>query len=230
MFSRWYRNKSTRVLGRTSTERVKYTTEVAEGCEHLVGIHDNFNVDVDFGDISIPCHVAQLDYIEGPPLDEFLRTEPSPSSLTVAQIVLDLLQLLDELQVKATYHNDLHDSNIIVHRLQPGSRRADALDESIRTIAVDLGSVADRSKSGTTRLSDLQSICSHIAGFASRLTQPPDEASEIDYRLAAKLQEIAQSLASEPPNLRPPQFDVLRREIRQSFDADLRTVEGSDRR
>ena len=205
-------------FGKDFNRESEIHNEVAEGCEHLVGIHDNFNVDVDFGDISIPCHVAQLDYIEGPPLDEFLRTEPSPSSLTVAQIVLDLLQLLDELQVKATYHNDLHDSNIIVHRLQPGSRRADALDESIRTIAVDLGSVADRSKSGTTRLSDLQSICSHIAGFASRLTQPPDEASEIDYRLAAKLQEIAQSLASEPPNLRPPQFDVLRREIRQSFD------------
>ena len=192
--------------------------QVAEGCEHLVGIHDVFNVDVAFGDISIPCHVAQLDYIDGTPLEQFLHAEPPPSSQTVAQIVLDLLQLLDELQVKATYHNDLHDSNIIVRQLLPGSRRADALDESIRTIAVDLGSVADRSKSGTTRLGDLQSICSHIAGFALRLTQPPDEASEIDYRLAAKLQEIAQSLASEPPNLRPPEFDVLRREIRQSFE------------
>ena len=192
--------------------------QVAEGCEHLVAIHDIFDVDVSFGDISIPCHVAQLDYIEGTPLEKFLHAEQSPSSQTVAQIVLDLLQLLDELQVKATYHNDLHDSNIIVHRLLPGSRRADALDDSIRTIAVDLGSVADRSKSGTTRLSDLQSICGHIAGFASRLTQPPDETTEIDYRLAAKLQEIAQSLASEPSNLRPPEFDMLRREIRQSFE------------
>lgn len=190
--------------------------QVAEGCEHLVDIHDIFDADIIFDDVSIPCHVAQLDYIKGTPLEEFLHAVPS--SQTVAQIVLDLLQLLDELQMKATYHNDLHDSNIIVHQLPPGLRRADAIDESIRTIAVDLGSVADRSKSGTTRLSDLQSICGHIAGFASRLTQPPDDASEIDYRLAAKLQEVAQSLASEPPNLRPPEFDVLRREIRQAFD------------
>lgn len=205
-------------FGKNFQHECEIHNAVADGCDHLVGIHDVFDFDVVFGDVSVPCHVAQLDYIEGTQLGEFLRAEPSPSSQTVAQVVLDLLRLLDELQMKATYHNDLHDSNIIVQHLRPDSRRADALDESIRTIAVDLGSVDDRSKSGTMRLGDLQSICSHIAAFALRLTQPPDEASELDFRLATKLQEIAQSLASKPPNLRPPEFDVLRREIRQSFE------------
>ena len=90
---------------------------MAAGSDHLVGIHNMFDLDVTFGDITMPCHVAQLDYIDGPPLKDVLGAEPPPLSRTVAQIVLDLLQLLEELQAKESFHNDLHGSNIIVQTL-----------------------------------------------------------------------------------------------------------------
>ena len=190
---------------------------VADGSDHLVGIHDIFDLDVAFGDFTMPCHVAQLDYIEGMPLEDVLDAEPPPSSRTVAQIVLDLLQLLEELQAKESFHNDLHGSNIIVQTLSASSRRAEALDNSIRVIAVDLGSVTDGSKSDTSRLGDLHSIGRYIEAFASRLIQRPGETADIDYRLAGQLQEIAALLAPEVVNQRPAEFAVLRDRIRDSY-------------
>ena len=190
---------------------------VAVGSDHLVGIHDIFDLDVTFGDLTMPCHVAQLDYIEGTPLEDVLGAEPPPSSRTVAQIVLDLLQLLEELQAKESFHNDLHGSNIIVQTLPASSRRAEALDDSIRVIAVDLGSVTDGSKSDTSRLGDLHSIGRYSEAFASRLIQRPGETADIDYRLAGQLQEIAALLAPEAVNQRPPEFAVLRDRIRYSY-------------
>ena len=158
--------------------------DVAAGSDHLVGIHNMFDLDVTFGDITMPCHVAQLDYLDGLPLKDILGAEPPPLSRTVAQIVLDLLQLLEELQAKESFHNDLHGSNIIVQTLPASSRRAEALDGSIRVVAVDLGSVTDGSKSDISRLGDLHSIGRYIEVFASRLMQRPGETADVDYRLA----------------------------------------------
>ena len=191
--------------------------DVAAGSDHLVGIHNMFDSDVTFGDITMPCHVAQLDYIDGSPLNDFLRADPPPFSRTVAQIVLDLLQLLEELQAKESFHNDLHGSNIIVQTLPASSRRAEALDPSIRVVAVDLGSVTDGSKSDISRLGDLHSIGSFMEVFASRLMQRPGATDDVDYRLAGQLQEISALLATEAVNQRPPEFDVLRDRIRHSY-------------
>lgn len=196
----------------------KIHREVAAGSDHLVAIHNIFDLDVTFGDVTLPCHVAQLDYIDGTPLEDVLNAEPPPSSRTAAQIALDLLQLLEELQAKESFHNDLHDSNIMVQTLPTTSRRAEALDDSIRAVAVDLGSVTDGSKSGTTRLGDLRSIGGHIESFAWRLLQRPGETSDIDYRLAAQLQEVAAMLAPEAVNLRTPEFGVLRDRIRHAYE------------
>ncbi len=192
--------------------------QVAQGSDHLVAIHNIFELDVEFGDVTVPCHIAQLDYVEGTPLEDVLDATPPPSSRTVAQIVLDLLQLLEELQTRAAFHNDLHDSNILVQELPASSRRAEALDDSVRAVAVDLGSVTDASKSGVTRLGDLRSIARHIEVFASRLMKRPGETEDIDYRLAGQLQETAALLAPDAVMQRPPEFDVLRDRIRQAYD------------
>ena len=191
---------------------------VAKDSDHLVGIHDFFDVDVTFGDLTMPCHVAQLDFVEGDPLEDVLNANPPPSSRRVAQIALDLLQLLEELQAKESFHNDLHDSNIIVETLSASARRAEAIDDSIRVVAVDLGSVTDGSKSGTSRLGDLHSIGRHIEAFASRLMQRPGETADIDYRLAGQLQETAALLAPDAVYQRPPEFNVLRDRIRHSYE------------
>lgn len=207
-----------REFGKNFEHECRIHDAVARGSDHLVGIHDFFDHEVIFGDITMPCHVAQLEYIEGTPLEDVLTAESPPSARTVAQIVLDLLQLLEELQAKESFHNDLHDSNIIVETLPATSRRAEALDDTIRAVAVDLGSVTDGSKSDPSRLGDLRSIGRHIEAFASRLMQRPGETADIDYRLAGQLQETAALLATEAVNQRPPEFDVLRDRIRHSHE------------
>jgi hypothetical protein len=204
--------------GKDFEKECRLHSEVAEGSDHLVPIRDMFDSDVRFGDVTIPCHVAQLDYVEGEALEDVLTANPPPSSRTIAQIALDLLQLLEELQAKGAFHNDLHDGNVIVQRLLPTSRRAEALDDSIRAVAIDLGSITDASKSGNTRLGDLRSVGRHLEAFANRLLIRPGETSDLDYRLAGQLQEVAALLVSEAVNQRAPEFPVLRERIRQAHD------------
>lgn len=192
--------------------------DVAVGSDHIAQILDMFDADVTFGDVTLPCHVAQLEYVEGDALEDLLIADPAPSSRTIAQVALDLLQLLEELRLKQAFHNDLHDGNIIVQRLAATARRAEALDDSVRAVAIDLGSITDASKSGTTRLGDLRSVGRHIETFANRLLVRPGTTTDVDYRLAAQLQEIAALLSSEAVNQRPPEFGVLRDRIRQAYD------------
>lgn len=205
--------------GKDFEQESRLHRDVAEGSDHLVPIRDMFEADITFGDVTIPCHVAQLDFVEGDALEDVLTSDPAPGSRTIAQIALDLLQLLEELQAKETFHNDLHDGNVIVQRLSSTSRRAEALDDSIRAVAIDLGSITDASKSGgTARLGDLRSVARHLESFANRLIVRPGETSDLDYRLAGQLQEIAALLSSEAVNQRPPEFAVLRERIRQAHD------------
>ena len=204
--------------GKDFEQECRLHHEIASGSDHLVPIRDMFEADITFGEVSIPCHVAQLDYVEGDALEDLIAADPPPSARTVAQLALDLLQLLEELQTREAFHNDLHDGNVIVQRLSKNSRRAEALDDSIRAVAIDMGSITDRSKSGTTRLGDLASVGRHLEMFSGRLLSRPGETSDIDYRLAGQLQELAALLASDAVNQRPPEFGVLRDRIRQAHD------------
>jgi hypothetical protein len=204
--------------GKDFEQECRLHRDVAEGSDHLVPIRDMFDADIVFGDVTIPCDVAQLDYLPGEVLEDVLVADPPPSARTIAQIALDLLQLLEELQAKEVFHNDLHDGNVIVQRLSASSRRAEALDDSVRAVAIDLGSITDASKSDSARLGDLRSVARHLETFANRLLVRPGEASDLDTRLAGQLQEIAALLSSEAVNQRPPEFAVLRERIRQAHD------------
>jgi hypothetical protein len=180
--------------------------DVAEHCEHLVDIIDMLGpMPVEFGDTTIDCHVAVLEYVEGMKLLDF-ATDPQQPATAIAQVSVDLLELLRELEAKERYHNDLHSENIIVQRLGSGSRRANAVDEDVRAVAIDLGSLADASKSAD-RLGDLQSVARHLFSFGRRLLEDPDRASETDYRLAAQLEEIGRMLSPDALKQRTPDFD-----------------------
>lgn len=204
--------------GKNFEQECRLHNEVAAGSDHLVPLRDMFDAEVSFGDIVLPCHVAQLDYVPGEALEDFLLSSPPPASRAIAQIALDLLQLLEELRLKQVRHNDLHDGNIIVQRLGVTSRRAEAIDDSVRAMAIDLGSTTEESRSGPSRLGDLRSVGRHIETFANRLLLHPSVYSDLDYRLAAQLQEVAALLSSDAINQRPPEFSVLRDRIRQAYD------------
>lgn len=193
---------------------------VAEGTDHVVKIRDFFNADVTFGDVTIPCHVAHLDFEDGPRLDEILAGREPTQVMTLAQIAIDLLHVLAEFEAKGLHHNDLQASNIIVKRLAAGQRRLDAVDESVRTMAVDLGSVSDESHEdpNSHHLSDLRSVAGHLVQFVSRLLDDPDNISDLDFRLARALEDHAWLLAPDTALHNVPPFEQMADAVRRAVE------------
>jgi serine/threonine protein kinase len=117
--------------------------DVAEGTEHLVKIRNMLpEVSVTFGVQTLPCCVAELDFVDGPLLTEYFDGQENVTAAVAAQMAIDLLRLREELERKQIFHNDLHAGNIIVEKLKKESFRADAVDPAIRAVAIDLGSAA----------------------------------------------------------------------------------------
>lgn len=192
---------------------------VSEGTEHIVEIRDMFESEVKFGDIVVPCYVAELDYVEGDSLAKYLESKGGLSPTEAAQISVDLLKIRDELIRKNVYHNDLHDRNVIIEYLEPHERRIGVIDGSIRAVAIDLGSVSDgsRSDSNQARLGDLQWISKHLNRIVEELTRDPDTISDHENRLAGVLLRIAQSISPSAENQRTPETTDFVRQIEESF-------------
>lgn len=180
--------------------------EVAIGTQHIVDIRDMFDADVTFGEIELPCHVAELEYIDGKPLADYLEAKTDLTATTAAQIAIDLFKIHEELRRKGVNHNDLHADNIIIERLSPDVRRAEAIDTLIRAVAIDLGSVSDGSKSQKElRLGDLHWMAAHLDSMVRILLHDPDKLSDHDNRVASALQIIAQRLLPDVENQRTPE-------------------------
>ena len=180
--------------------------EVALGTEHIVGIGDMFSTTVTFGDVDVLCNVAELEYVEGRLLADYLDTGVSVTAPTVAQIAIDLFRIREELRNKGVNHNDLHAENIIIAELGDDARRANAIDDSVRAVAIDLGSISEgsRSDSQKDRRGDLHWIGEHLNNLVSKLLRDPDRISDLDNRLANALQLIVHSISPSAENQRTP--------------------------
>ncbi|MEN6549588.1 MAG: hypothetical protein ABFE07_26380, partial [Armatimonadia bacterium] len=201
----------------------KTHSDVAQGTEHIVKIRDYFVELVDFGDIRIRCNVAVLDNIEGPVLREFLLEQVSARS--VAQVAIDLFRIWGEFCNKLSYHNDLHEDNIVVEQLAKDARRAEAIDPLIRAMAIDLGSVASDSKSDNLRLGDRHWLCKHLQSLVQRLRQERrtiDDADDLDVRLAEQLERITGFLLPRVALSRPPVPEQLMSMVREALTATQR--------
>lgn len=193
---------------------------VAENCLHIVNIDDMRSGEmISFGEVTLECHVAVLDYVEGPSLGEYLEASQRLSGPTVAQIAVDLFAILRELELNAVHHNDLHAGNLIVQQLPDDGRRADAEDETIRLVAIDLNSVSGTSKSNpeAQRLGDLQWVVRHLRSLVDRLLARPDEVSDGDYRLASVLDERAYFLSPAVTKQRTPTFDECIEDVKAAL-------------
>jgi hypothetical protein len=190
--------------------------EVAAESEHVVNLSNMFDAQIGFGDIMLDCHVAVLDYIKGDTLEQFLEADGSQAR-TVAQIAIDLFRILHELEEKRVHHNDLHAGNLIIQKLN--AKRAEAVDENIRVVAIDLGSVADESKSDPQiqRLGDLHWVSQHLRTMAASLLRDPDQLQDLDYRIASVLEEVAYRIAPAVNTQRPPTMDELIQSVRRAF-------------
>lgn len=186
-------------FGKDFAAECRLHKEVAEETEHLVSIRDMFDEEIEFDGESVRCHIAILEYVSGISLTEFVEDPDAFQARSVAQVAIDLLRLLQELESKQRYHNDLHGDNIRIRQLGPASRRADAIDESIRAVAIDLGSLSDASRSDPDgfRLGDLHEVAKHLLAMSERLLRDPDNTADLEYRLALVLREIGLLLSPD---------------------------------
>ena len=198
--------------------------EVARGTEHIVDIRDMFSATVNYDGTEIPCHIAELDFIEGRPLAEYFDPSKNISASTVAQIAIDLFRIREEFTNKGVNHNDLHAENIIVEELGRDSKRASAIDDSVRAVAIDLGSLSDESRSDpeNERLGDLHWIGQHLDKLVAKLLGDPDSISDLDNRLANALQGIVHNISPSAENQRTPESADF---IAQIYDAFHRSTQ-----
>ncbi len=208
-------------FGKTDFQtEVKLHARVAENASHVVQISDAFEESVVFDDpsrTSLLCCVTVLDYIDGDLLKDVLSAKVSPSATSVCQIAIDLLRLSGEFEGAQLHHNDLHAENLIVQPLRPETRRPDAIDASIKVVAIDLGSIADASKSDPSRRGDLAFIAVHVDTLLTRLLAKPDLLVDRDFRVALALQGIINGLRSDAVNARMPNSGDLIDQIRETY-------------
>lgn len=209
-------------FGKNFLEECQVHAEVAQGTAHLVEIRDMFDAEVLFESESspLPCHVAVLEYVDGVKLSAFMEGKAGRlTSTKIAQIAVDLFRLLLELQNKERFHNDLHAGNLVVRSLPPDQRRADAIDPTTLTVAVDLGSITDASRSDEEQQTgDLHQVAFHLLKLSERLLGSPEQGTDLEYRLSAALSEIARMLSPESVMQRTPHFEDLSSHVYAAFE------------
>jgi len=206
-------------FGKNFHDECRLHASAAEEAQHIVNIEDAFETNIDFGDVPIRCHVAILDYVEGQTLKSIIESGASLKSASVGQIAIDLLRILIELQSKHVFHNDLHPGNIIIGRLKEENRRTGELDETIKAVAIDFGSLGKRTQSGdkSERKGDLHQVAQVLNTLSQKILDNPYNSEEKDYRLAGLLEERARILFPRVTSTRVYEFDEVIIQIRNAF-------------
>lgn len=200
--------------------------EVSENTEHLVKIEDAFDAQVTFGTETILCHVAELQYIEGRVLAEYIEDKNHHQPKIFAQIAIDLLKLWHELISKGEFHNDLHLGNLIVGQLGHTVQRVDAIYDKIQLVAIDLNSVTDESLSNSegSRIGDRKYIANHISLLAKKLREKYnniDEITDTDFRLIETLNKISGILSVPTSSVDPPEISELIEMIKEELKSNI---------
>ncbi len=204
-------------------ECVKHS-KLAENTEHLVKINDAFDANVKFSSCDIYCHVAELQYINGEMLSDYLdNSDNSPKAF--AQIAIDLLRIWNELIQKGEYHNDLHVGNLMVEHLEDSIQRVDAIYDKIRLVAIDLNSAKTESLSNydANRYGDRKNISNHLELLSKKLRKKYDSLysiSDADYRLIETLNKISKMISVESTSTDFPEISELIEIIKDSFKSN----------
>jgi hypothetical protein len=197
--------------------------KVSENSNHIVKIDPNIffeNINVEFENNEIiNCHVIGMEYIEGSTLKDYLNNKQTLSSRSIAQLAIDLITLLKELRQNEAYHNDLHPGNLLIEELSIPKKRIGELDENIRLVAIDLGSLGQKTKSNdiTKRDGDLHWVAKCLNVLSRKITDNSNYYDEKDWRLAFMLEEKADYL--KPPIISQKQISYidLINQIKETF-------------
>lgn len=201
-------------------EETELHNRLASSAEHVVGISNRFDEEVIFSDdqhSAVACHVAVLDFVDGDPLRDYIDGKVAAGVATACQIAIDLLRLRAEFEANKLNHNDLHAENLMVERLSPQARRPNAVSDSIKVMAIDLGSIADVSKSSRERYGDLYFTAWHVDKLLDRLVANPSELDDRDFRTALALQGVVHGLLSSAQYVRQPNPNDLIEQIEEAY-------------
>lgn len=174
--------------------------ELSQNSNHFVKIDTSIyyeSIPITFKNgITINCHVVGLEYLKGLTLHDYLSKDRNIPARTIAQISIDLITLLQELRLNKKFHNDLHPGNIIVEELPATRTRHGEIDENIRVVAIDLGSLDQKTKSNdeSERVGDLHWVARCLNLLSRKITDNLDSYEEIEWRLAFLLEEKADFL------------------------------------
>ncbi len=203
-------------------EECRIHMSVSQDTEHIVPIEDYFEETISFGDIKIPCYVAVLENIIGETLEDYLAKDQEVSARSMAQIAVDLFRIRKEFTNQQKYHNDLHANNILIQFLREDARRAEAMDETIRAVAIDLGSVSDASKSDLVeeRYGDQAWLARHLQRMMNRLRENEtnlDDLDDSDNRIAEAFERILYFLLPARNSGRVPSEEQLIQIVKDYF-------------
>lgn len=197
--------------------------ELSQNSNHVVQIdptiyHESIPIKFTNG-VTIECHVIGMEYLEGITLKEFLSTNAIIPARTIAQIAIDLITLLQELRTNEKYHNDLHPGNIIIEKLPEVRKRFNEIDEDVKVVAIDLGSLNQKTKSNdeSDRTGDLHWVAMCLNSLSRKITDYPDLYNEKDWRLAFLLEEKADFLKPEIIHQRQITYKDLINQIRDTY-------------
>ncbi|MBO9154995.1 protein kinase family protein [Chitinophaga sp. GCM10012297] len=212
-----------RIQNKNFEEECKNHFLLSQNSTHVVQIDPNIyfdNIPVTFSNgVTINCHVVGLEYLDGLTLKQYFEDTANIPAKTIAQISIDLVTLLHELRSNKTYHNDLHPGNLIIENLSPARKRFNEIDENIKVVAIDLGSLNQKTKShdDSDRIGDLHWIGQCLNQLSRRITDNPDKYSDKDWRLAFLLEEKADFLKPEILSQKQITYKDLINQIKDTF-------------
>jgi len=164
--------------------------------------------DVTFGQHKIACYWLEMEYVRGPVLNDLVKAGPENPRI-IATIASDLLDLVGQLQQRNKHHNDLHGGNVKVVFLERDQERGAAIAKNVQTKILDLGSVAEASKSGTGRWSDVHQVANHILELTAAYERCATAVEPGEQRICARLRQIAQQwCAIDDDSRRPRPHDL----------------------
>ncbi|WP_426582707.1 hypothetical protein [Mucilaginibacter sp. R-33] len=210
------------LMNKSFNQECENHLELSQNSIHVVNIDNNIykeSIPVTFTNgVTIDCHMIGLEYLDGITLKNFLNQDKIPAN-TIAQISIDLITLLQELRINEKYHNDLHPGNIMIENLPPSRKRLGEIDENIKVVAIDLGSVDQKTKSHdeSDRTGDLHWVAQCLNKLSRRITDDPDQYDEKDWRLAFLLEEKADFLKPEIIHQKQITYKDLINQIKDTF-------------
>ncbi|MCD9186335.1 MAG: protein kinase [Pyrinomonadaceae bacterium] len=201
----------------------EYHLEISQNSNHVVKIDSSIfyeDLPVTFKNgITVNCHVVGLEFIQGKTLKQYLESSESISAPAIAQISVDLINILKELRRNEKYHNDLHPGNLLIEELSVQKRRVGEIDENIKVVAIDLGSLNQQTKSNdeTNRVGDLHWVAQCLNTLSRKITDNSEYYDEKDWRLAFLLEEKADYLKPSVISQKQISYSDLINQIRDTF-------------